>query len=70
MVHVADEGPGIAASERERIFEPFQKGSDSGEGTGLGLAIARRLARAMGGEIQLQTAVGEGSRFSLILPAA
>ena len=70
MVHVADEGPGIPESERERIFEPFQKGSDSGEGTGLGLAIARRLARAMGGEIQLQTAVGEGSRFSLILPAA
>jgi signal transduction histidine kinase len=70
LVHVADEGPGIREDDQERIFEPFQKGSDSNEGSGLGLAIARRLARAMSGEIQLQSAPGEGSRFSLALPAA
>jgi len=69
MIHVADEGGGIDPAEQERIFEPFEKGSSS-EGSGLGLAIARRLARAMGGEIQLQSAVGEGSRFTLVLPAA
>lgn len=70
MVHVADEGPGIDQSDQERIFEPFQKGSDGGEGSGLGLAIARRLARAMGGEIQIRSAPGEGSRFTLVLAAA
>ena len=69
MIHVADEGSGIDPAEQERIFEPFEKGSSS-EGSGLGLAIARRLARAMGGEIQLQSVVGEGSRFTLVLPGA
>jgi len=69
MIHVADEGDGIDPADKERIFEPFEKG-ESSEGSGLGLAIARRLARAMGGEIQLQSVVGEGSRFSLVLPAA
>ena len=69
MIHVADEGGGIDPADQERIFEPFEKGSSS-EGSGLGLAIARRLARAMGGEIQLQSAVGTGCRFSLVLPAA
>ena len=69
MIHVADEGDGIDPADQERIFEPFEKG-DTSEGSGLGLAIARRLARAMGGEIQLQSVAGEGSRFSLVLPAA
>jgi two-component sensor histidine kinase len=68
-VHVADEGPGIPRGDQHRIFEPFQKGSAEADGMGLGLAIARRLARAMGGEIELQTAPGEGSRFTLALPA-
>jgi signal transduction histidine kinase len=70
MVHVADEGPGIDPADHERIFEPFEKGTQAVEGSGLGLAIARRLARAMGGEIQLQSNVGDGSRFTLVLPAA
>lgn len=70
MVHVADEGAGIDACDHERIFEAFQKGSEEGEGSGLGLAIARRLARAMGGDIQLRSAPGEGSRFTLVLPVA
>jgi len=70
MVHVADEGPGIDPADQERIFEPFQKGSHDGEGSGLGLAIARRLGRAMGGEIQLESTPGIGSRFTLVLPAA
>lgn len=69
LLHVADEGPGIDPEDHERIFEPFQQGSDAGEGSGLGLAIARRLARAMGGDIQLQSEAGQGSRFTLILPA-
>ncbi len=70
MVHVADEGPGIDPADQDRIFQPFQKASEGDEGSGLGLAIARRLARAMGGDIQLHSAPGEGSRFTLVLPAA
>jgi two-component system, OmpR family, sensor kinase len=67
MVDVADSGPGIAADERERIFRPFFS-HDAG-GTGLGLPIARELAIALGGTIELDTRVGEGSRFRLVLPA-
>lgn len=66
-VTVADTGPGIPAEERERIFRPFW--SRNGEGTGLGLAIARELALALGGRLDLESEVGKGSRFELVLPA-
>ena len=65
-VDVADTGPGISQEERERIFRPFW--STDGRGTGLGLPIARELAVALGGRIELQTALGQGSRFRLVLP--
>ena len=67
-VAVEDNGPGIPAEEQERIFRPFW--SRDGEGTGLGLAIAGELAAALGGEIELETALSEGSRFELVLPAS
>jgi two-component system OmpR family sensor kinase len=66
-VDVADSGPGIAREERDRIFRPFW--SHDGHGTGLGLPIARELAVALGGRIELETEVGKGSRFRLVLPA-
>ena len=66
-VDVADSGPGISPAERERIFRPFVSHDASG-GTGLGLPIARELARALGGSVELETTVGQGSRFSLVLP--
>lgn len=69
---VIDTGPGITSLDRQRIFEPFFQGhshSQSG-GTGLGLAIARRQARLLGGELEVATEEGEGSRFTLILPLA
>jgi signal transduction histidine kinase len=69
-VHVADEGPGIAAEHQKRIFEPYETAAPPGEGSGLGLAIARRLARGMGGDIELESTPGQGSRFTLVLPAA
>jgi signal transduction histidine kinase len=65
-VSVADSGPGITVEERERIFRPFW--SRDGRGTGLGLAIANELAQALGGRIDLDTTVGEGSTFELVLP--
>ena len=67
-VGVRDSGPGIAADERERIFRPFVSRDGSG-GTGLGLAIARELANALGGQIELETQQGQGSRFRLLLPS-
>ena len=67
-VSVADSGPGIAREERERIFRPFY--TRDGSGTGLGLPIARGLARALGGELHLQSELGRGSRFELRLPAS
>ena len=66
-VAVSDSGPGIAPEERERIFRPFW--SRNGQGTGLGLAIARELAVALGGRLELESEVGKGSRFELVLPA-
>jgi signal transduction histidine kinase len=67
-IAVDDSGPGIPAEEREWIFRPFW--SRDGHGTGLGLAIASELAAALGGEIELQSQAGKGSRFELILPVS
>ena len=71
-VAVQDTGPGIRPEDLDHLFEEFrQVGPDTArsEGTGLGLAISRRLARAMGGEITVRSTVGEGSVFTLSLPA-
>lgn len=69
-VTIADEGPGIAATDQERIFDRYEQAGDAPGGMGLGLAISRRLARSMGGDIELDSAPGEGARFALVLPAA
>jgi signal transduction histidine kinase len=72
-IEVADTGAGIAANQLDRIFEPFIQVSRSltnvgHEGVGLGLSISRDLARAMGGDISVQSVVGEGSVFAVTLP--
>ena len=69
-VTVADEGPGIEAADQQRIFERFERVEETEGGTGLGLAISRRLARSMGGDVTLDSAPGEGARFTLTLPSA
>ena len=70
-VVVADEGPGIAHADQERVFDRFERlGRGEPGGTGLGLHIARGLARAMGGELSVDSAPGRGARFVLSLPAA
>ena len=65
-VDVYDTGPGVAPDDRSRIFEPFV--SDDMNGTGLGLPIARELALALGGRIELESRLGSGSCFRLVLP--
>ena len=66
-LRVVDQGPGIPASERRRIFEPFQHG-EGGGGAGLGLAIAKGFIEANGGEITVDSVVGQGSSFVVAMP--
>jgi signal transduction histidine kinase len=68
-VTVADEGPGLDISQQERVFEKFERLGRSGDGgSGLGLYISRRLARAMGGDLSVESAPGKGARFRLQVP--
>lgn len=72
-IEVADEGPGVAESEIERIFEPFYRPAHAPpdvRGTGLGLSIARGLAEAQGGELTFRPRAGGGAVFVLVLPGA
>ncbi len=67
---VADQGRGIAVEDQQRVFEKFERlGREDTTGTGLGLYISRRLARAMSGDIGIDSAPGQGARFTLTLPA-
>lgn len=69
-VTIADQGPGLAAQDRAKVFEKFERLGRSGDGgSGLGLYISRQLARAMGGELDVESAPGQGARFILDLPA-
>ena len=72
-IRVSDSGVGVSEEQLDSIFDPFVQG-DSGTtrawgGSGLGLTISRRLARLMGGDITVTSAVGHGSAFTLWLPA-
>jgi signal transduction histidine kinase len=71
-VAVADNGPGIAADEQERIFQRFYRASgqrgDGPAGSGLGLPIARALLELHGGTLTLESRVGQGSAFRVRLP--
>jgi signal transduction histidine kinase len=73
VLAVADDGPGVPAAERERVFERFTRLDDdrsrASGGSGLGLAIVRELAVAVGGDVVLQDA-GPGLRAVVTLPAA
>lgn len=69
-IAVLDQGDGVPADSRERIFDKFERlGRSDAGGSGLGLYISRRLARAMAGDIHIDEAPDGGARFTLFLPA-
>ena len=69
-IAVLDQGEGVPADSRERVFDKFERlGRSDAGGSGLGLYISRRLARAMGGDIRIDDAPEGGARFTLSLPA-
>jgi CheY-like chemotaxis protein len=72
-IAVIDTGIGIAAENQTRIFEEFEQVAAAqrkdAHGTGLGLPLTRRLAALLGGRVELKSALGEGSTFSIVLPA-
>jgi signal transduction histidine kinase len=68
---VSDTGCGISEEGQKIIFEPFRRGKEAAQkygGAGLGLSIAKQLVELMGGEIQLESEVGKGSTFTVVLP--
>ena len=71
-IAVMDQGPGVAHVDRDRIFEPYERG-DRGiddRGVGLGLSICKRIVEAHGGRIGVSDEPGGGSRFAFTLPSA
>lgn len=69
LIRIVDDGPGLPARAKERLFEAFAGSADS-EGAGLGLNIARELAKAQGGELKLVQTGPQGTAFEVSLPAA
>ncbi|MCF8039353.1 MAG: GHKL domain-containing protein [Desulfohalobiaceae bacterium] len=69
-VEVEDTGCGISPENRDRIFDPFFTTKPVGRGTGLGLSICYGIVKRLGGEISLESAVGQGTTFRVFLPAA
>ncbi len=68
LLIVEDEGPGVALTDRERVWEPFERGTDNVDtGTGIGLAVVHQLVRLHGGEARIEDG-NYGARFVVLLP--
>ncbi len=67
-IEISDNGSGIPAEIRDQIFEPFFTTKEVGKGTGLGMSISYEIIQKHGGEIQLESEVGRGTRFTIKLP--
>jgi PAS domain S-box-containing protein len=68
IVEVVDNGCGIAPAHLSKVFEPFFTTKDVGEGTGLGLSISETIVRGHGGRLEVESRLGEGSCFRIVLP--
>ena len=67
-IAVGDDGPGISAQDRERIFEPFFSTKPTGEGSGMGLSMVHGTVHGYGGHLLLDSSTGGGTRFAVLLP--
>jgi signal transduction histidine kinase len=67
-ISVTDQGAGISPEHLDRIFEPFFTTKEKGEGTGLGLSLSKRLVEASNGKIEVESTIGQGSTFKILLP--
>jgi len=67
-INVADTGKGIAEADLNKIFDPFFTTKEVGKGTGLGLSISYSIIEKLGGKLKVQSKVGEGTVFTLLLP--
>jgi signal transduction histidine kinase len=71
-LQLSDTGQGIAEADLARLFEPFHRGRQAGgpiDGTGIGLSLSRSLVTMMGGRIDVASTLGQGSVFTVTLPA-
>ncbi len=68
-ITIRDHGPGIAPEDRARVFDPFFTTQPVGSGMGLGLAISESMVRRNGGQLQLESQLGKGAEFHILLPA-
>ena len=67
-IHFKDSGPGVPTELVTKIFDPFYTTKDVGQGTGLGLSISYGIVKSHGGQIQVESQVGEGTTFHIDLP--
>jgi len=68
VMEITDNGPGIEGTVRERIFDPFFTTKPPNQGTGLGLYICHSHVTSLGGRIEVESRVGEGTTFRVVLP--
>jgi len=69
LISIQDNGSGIPKSVLDKIFNPFFTTKPSGKGTGLGLSLSYDIVKAHGGELKVDTKEGEGTTFTIVLPA-
>jgi two-component system NtrC family sensor kinase len=67
-IQIADSGKGMSPEQLGKIFLPFYTTKDVGKGTGLGLSVSYGIVKNLGGDIEVQSRVGEGSTFTIVLP--
>jgi signal transduction histidine kinase len=69
-IYIKDTGPGMSTRVLKAIFDPFFTTKSSGSGTGLGLSVSLGIVQKHDGEIKVESTVGEGSTFTVLLPVA
>ena len=68
QITISDNGPGIPDDIKDKIFQPFFTTKPTGSGTGLGLSLSYDIVKAHGGDLEVESKVGEGTKFIIQLP--